>query len=404
MLWSSRALAHCPIFHSVTNHKPTEVLSSKDRGPGRIEIAPDLPRCTPYGTIHAGPMKDGCTMAEVKSGREGGPDNPIALNLSRIVFRLLMSPRGWQVEQMKDELGIADRTYRKYRGLLRDYFEPFFDRAGRSLITEINDGDVAYLRIVERDEPIEESAGFYAQILAMTMARQAFQFVSDTPLGKHLLAFEDELKRRIGDRPFVYRHLLNNIDRVLYTVPDAPKDYRAHSKKIDMIVRALFNLRRIDMSYEAANGGVKDHIIEPLTLVTWRSALYLIARYGPQGHRYIFAIDRIRDLRLLPDQFHYPTKTEYTPQKVLEGAWGVFFNESATPVRVELIFANVRWLKMYIRERQWHPTQKIEDLSDGRLNMTFTVTTMTEVWPWIRMFGNEVEVIYPKSNPEPDPG
>jgi len=43
---------------------------------------------------------------------------PIALNLARIVHRLLVSPRGWRKEALCDELDIAPRTYRKYKLLL----------------------------------------------------------------------------------------------------------------------------------------------------------------------------------------------------------------------------------------------------------------------------------------------
>tara|TARA_R110002072_G_scaffold121438_3_gene255242 strand:+ start:4271 stop:4450 length:180 start_codon:yes stop_codon:yes gene_type:complete len=40
------------------------------------------------------------------------PSRPIALNLATIVHRLLTRPRGWEIEDLRAELEIADRTYR----------------------------------------------------------------------------------------------------------------------------------------------------------------------------------------------------------------------------------------------------------------------------------------------------
>ena len=64
-------------------------------------------------------------------------------------------------------------------------------------------------------------------------------------------------------------------------------------------------------------------------------------------------------------------------------------------MEVELLFAGHTYLKRYLRERTWHPSQQFEDLDDGRLRLTFTVTSMVEVEPWIRSFGADVEAVRP---------
>ena len=64
---------------------------------------------------------------------------PIALNLACILHHMLIDPRGWRVEALKEEFGIADRTYRKYRGLLSEHFA--FDK--QWTCTEVSDGGSA---------------------------------------------------------------------------------------------------------------------------------------------------------------------------------------------------------------------------------------------------------------------
>ena len=62
---------------------------------------------------------------------------------------------------------------------------------------------------------------------------------------------------------------------------------------------------------------------------------------------------------------------------------------------VKLRFANTYRVKKYLMERTWHQSQHFEELEDGRLMMSFKVQSMNQVWPWIRSFGEEVEVLAP---------
>ena len=49
----------------------------------------------------------------------------------------------------------------------------------------------------------------------------------------------------------------------------------------------------------------------------------------------------------------------------------------------------------YIRERLWHPTQKLRDLPDGRLELTLQVADTQEVRRWILGWGAQAEVLHP---------
>ncbi len=49
----------------------------------------------------------------------------------------------------------------------------------------------------------------------------------------------------------------------------------------------------------------------------------------------------------------------------------------------------------YIREREWHPTQKVRDLRDGRVELTFRAGGIYEIIRWVLSWGNAAEVIRP---------
>ncbi len=62
-------------------------------------------------------------------------------------------------------------------------------------------------------------------------------------------------------------------------------------------------------------------------------------------------------------------------------------------IEVELLFENTT--AAWVRDRQWHPSQKVVPLKDGRLRMTFTVADSRELLGWILTFGSGVQVIGP---------
>ncbi len=323
----------------------------------------------------------------------GGPT--IALNLARILYRLLVDPRGWRVDALKSELGIADRTYRKYRALLQDEFNHLVDE-GHGLIVEVRDGDARYLRLADSEVPEEEHPRFIARVAALELARQSFDFLRATDIGKDLEAFQQEFWARVGDRTFVFRHLLNDLDRKLYHVPDAPKDYSGQQRKVWDILHALVFCKRLLVSYDSGRKTWGPQLVDPLTLLVWRSGLYVVARMKGGRKEYLLAVDRMTQVERTGETFRYPAKADYRPEKLLDGSFGIFRDEAAKTIDVELLFANNKWLKQYVTERRWHPTQKFEEQPDGRLRMTFTVRAMQEVERWVRSFGDEVEWVRPR--------
>ena len=327
------------------------------------------------------------------------PDQPIALNLARIVHRLLTHPRGWQVEAMMEDLGIQPRTYRKYRKLLMESFPPFDPQLGGVGVEEVDDGEVKYLRIPLLRSSQVADEDFNGRIAALYMAQQMFGFLRNTDVGRALEGVLEEFEQRLHDRPFVRDNFLRNADRLFAFIPDAPKDYSEHQAEIASLVRALFHHRPVRVCYHSTNKGRDIEIVlHPYSLVSYRSALYLIALNPYFDNIRTYAVDRIRGVEILQDEerFAYPTSRSYDPNTFFEGSFGIYHSDDGSSHDVELIFADIPWLKLFLQERCWHPTQRFEELDDGRLRMTFRVGTMAQVWPWIRSFGTDIEVIRPE--------
>lgn len=314
------------------------------------------------------------------------------------MHRLLTNPRGWEVADLCEELEIADRTYRKYRQVLQDEFFPWI-RRGRSQVEEVQEGSARYLRLNERRTEPDEVAALMARLSAHHLARRVLDFLgrgeAKTALEDAFHAFWD--RARMRKRFPMLPRLQHDLDRLFHFVPDAPKDYSAHDEVIGVVLECLVSSHRLRMHYESAAQGIKEHAVEPLTLALYRGGLHLFARYAGKKRVYNFVVDRIHEVEALDEAFTYPTEAEYSPDKFTRNSFGIFFRgRSKSPLTsVELVFADKPWLKLYLRERQWAPKQRFEDLRDGRLRLTFEVSSMVEVWAWIRQFGEDVRVVAP---------
>jgi predicted DNA-binding transcriptional regulator YafY len=64
-------------------------------------------------------------------------------------------------------------------------------------------------------------------------------------------------------------------------------------------------------------------------------------------------------------------------------------------IEVELLF--VKSAAAWIKDKVWHPSQKMTALKDGRLRMTLQVADNEELAGWILSFGGNVRVIRPEA-------
>jgi hypothetical protein len=96
----------------------------------------------------------------------------------------------------------------------------------------------------------------------------------------------------------------------------------------------------------------------------------------------------MRTVELTARRLNMPAS--FDAEEYLAGAWGMLRGDLVT---VRVFFA--RALAPYIRERLWHPSQKLRDLPDGRVEMTLHVADTLEVRRWILGYGVQAGVVEP---------
>ncbi len=162
------------------------------------------------------------------------------------------------------------------------------------------------------------------------------------------------------------------------------------AEHLPKIHQALAERRTVRTRYYSASRDSEDlREVDPYHLTLFNSGFYLVGHCHLRDAVRIFAVERMRTVELTRVRFEVPAS--FDAGKYLAGAWGILRGDLVT---VRVVFA--RGLARYIRERVWHPSQKLRDLPDGRVEMTLHVADTLEVRRWILGYGVQAEVLAPE--------
>lgn len=97
---------------------------------------------------------------------------------------------------------------------------------------------------------------------------------------------------------------------------------------------------------------------------------------------------RIRNLKVTEETF--TVDPSFDPKRYETEAFGV---ARGKPMTVVVRFRADQ--APYVREREWHPTQRFRPLPDGRLEMTFRAGGVFEIVRWVLGWGDAAELVRP---------
>jgi proteasome accessory factor B len=129
--------------------------------------------------------------------------------------------------------------------------------------------------------------------------------------------------------------------------------------------------------------------VQPYHLALRENLWYLIAfDIGRRAQR-TFALPRISQAKARKEQFVRPS--DFSPEKFFATALGVL--GGAGDFRVVIRFSAA--VADRVREREWHESQELRDLPDGRLELSLRLGALPEIEAWVLTWGAEAEVVEP---------
>ncbi len=295
-----------------------------------------------------------------------------AARLARLKELLELSGRGYTTRELAQTTGMHQRTLQRDIALLQSELGmPLIEERGRYALPR-----------PERLPPLRLNL---QQARALLVAVRLFLRHSDhgDPDASGALA---QLARIMPEEV-----------RGVVSAAAATIDHRAFdaefARNLQAVTQAWARRRVLRLSYRSAGKRhpaevvVHPYFIEPSAA---GYALYLIGWSATHRQIRTFKIERIVSAELLPESFELPA--DFDIEQLLSSAWGIIWGEGT---QVRLRFApKVAWR---VRESRWHPTQTMEDLADGGVELRLAVASPMELGRWVRGWGDSVEVIEPAS-------
>jgi predicted DNA-binding transcriptional regulator YafY len=266
------------------------------------------------------------------------------------------------LDQLAEELDCVRRTvYRDLDALMY---------AGFPVVSEKRDGHVFY-RFLDSFQ--------FGEDLLRSLEGTVFHESIQSALGK--------IRAGLGPELGAYLERLGESFRVM---PGPHKRYVEAKETIQTLNDAVLGSRTVRMRYRTGRTGAEsERDLDPYRVWYRAGGLYVIGHDHQSGEIRTFAVDRIQEIALTDARFETPDGFDF--DEYTASSFGVIA-EPATRVRIQF---EPRWAT-YVEEHTWHPSQKLESLPDGRLELTMEVGGTAELRSWVLSFGDGALVIEPE--------
>ena len=309
-------------------------------------------------------------------------DRNAQLVRSLSVLKDLNRTGGVDIYELAERYGTTDRTIRRDLKALQD--------AGIPLKEEATDGKkkkwtAQYKNHLERLNWLLDAGHYMALRFAMGQGpglKSASQQIS---------LLEDLADKIGGVLGAKQRKQLLDFENCFYSV-EKFESLRAAPDVLWPAVGAITKNLVCDVVYRAPRAEPYDTKFKvlPLRIFAHNGATYLhVCTLGKK--KTVIALNLQRLISLAPtDKTAKPPKA-YDPEVLDSTAFGVFTGGTETKFRLRFD----RDAAPRIRERKWHPTQKLTKTKDGGVVLTFVCADSHEVRSWIAGWRKQVVVLEP---------
>lgn len=291
---------------------------------------------------------------------------------------------GVTIDELASLCDVTTRTIRRDLQALEEAGFPLFDdRSGDDGKTRWKVNGQAFKGL---------GAGLtVSELCALYFSRSLLESLSGTP-------FRDEVESAFEKLASVLtphmRAFLDQLPRVIATKPD-PLRRRitgaepAHQAIVARALDATLHHRVSTLTYHSKSSDrTKSYVIHPYRLAYAQGGLYLLAFVPEYGEVRTFAVERIEQLSPGEERF---TPIEDLPDAAFPHSLGV---HSGPPERVEIEFQPA--VADYVRSREWHASERLQEIESGALLMTLDVCLDRALQSWILSFGPFARVISPE--------
>lgn len=294
--------------------------------------------------------------------------------LERVWLLVQRHPNGITEAEAAERLGMDRRTVNNYLNELGDegkiqreqtmwYPSPYVETRLRSLELSPEEAYTLYLgsRLLvkqhdKRNEPAETAMHKLAHVLT-----------EDAGVGREIAQAAAELAQR----------------------PRRP----GYEDIFRTLVRGYIYRKAVAISYRPLHSRpfqttLHTYLMEPSAI---GFATYAIGYSSLPAALRAYKVERIESAALTRENYSVPA--DFPGLEILRHAWSIFFGEAT--VTVTLRFSPA--VRARVLETQWHPSQRVseDDERPGWLRWQADLADITDVLPWVRGWGADVQAVAP---------
>ncbi len=301
--------------------------------------------------------------------------SPPLHNLLRL-DQLLRSPLRQTDQTLAEALELATRTIRNYRNYLRDTL-------GAPLAFTKQRG----WHYTEADWRLPTVSLSVGEVFALTLGARMLESYSGSAYRRDLETAIAQLQERLPEPMAVSLQQLAD-ERVRFR----PGGEVALDPTIWVhLLQACSNSQQVWLRYYSAQRQQEsERTVDPYLIDVYRSSNpYLFGFCHERQDWRTFRIDRIRELRVLPQRFERDPSLDL--EQYLNDGFQYEFGGEPVAIAIEFDAATAP----FIVERRWHSSQVIEPLADGGIVLKLCVTGLNDVKRWVLGYGRGAVVREP---------
>lgn len=289
------------------------------------------------------------------------------------------SRHGQTIDQLAELAGVSTRTIRRDLEALCVAGFPLYD--------DVVEGRRRWKLAGQPFSAMVEKGFTLLEVCAVYFSRSLLETLAGAPFQAHLKTAFAKIEAALSP---AMRAFLDRLPGHIATkaMPGPAIGTKAREDVVSKLMEAVVFRRQADITYwSVSSRRLKQYRVHPYRITYGMGALYLSAHVEEYGEMRTFAVNRIRRVSLCEEHF---SKEEALHGEAFPHSLGVF---EGPPVHVEIEFT--REVAPYIKEREWHRSQRLTEHRDGRVTLELEVCDDWALRSWILGFGRHVRVVAP---------
>jgi proteasome accessory factor B len=225
-----------------------------------------------------------------------------------------------------------------------------------------------------------------AELISVYVAQKALMQYKGTPFEHPLRSAFDKLVSGLdGKITLSWDDLDSFISfRNFEIVPTDLKTFQVVSEAVRKSCVLEFEYKKLNAS------SFEKRTVEPYHLACIQNQWYCFGHDINRREMRTFVLARMRNAVGTGQTFTKSKK--FSLREHLKDSLGVFSAKGKHNIRIRFD----KFAAQLVRERVWHPSQQIQELTGGEIELTVTLSSLLEIEPWILSWGEHARTIAPK--------